>query len=58
MKAFLNIDTKTRFLVLHLDAQMKVTRMSKILGVASSTLYDWIHETENDEDMKNQVWKG
>jgi len=52
MKAFLNIDTKTRFLVLHLDAQMKVTRMSKILGVASSTLYDWIRETENDEYIR------
>ncbi len=52
MKSFLNIDTKTRFLVLYLDAGMKATRMSKVLKVASSTLYRWIEETENDQDIR------
>ena len=52
MKSFLNIDKKTRFLVLHLDADMKVSHISKILKVPLSTLYDWVASTGKDEDIR------
>ncbi len=52
MKSFLNIDKKTRFLVLYLDGNMKVSHISKILKVPLSTLYDWVATTGKDEGIR------
>ena len=46
-----DIDVKTRFIVLYQDAQMKPTRMSKLIGVPLRTVQDWIFKIENDIDI-------
>lgn len=47
-----NIDNKTRFLVLYLDAEMKASRVSKTLGVSLRTIQDWIRKTEEGYDVR------
>ena len=42
-----DIDPKVRFLVLLQDADMKLSRISKILGKSPSTLYDWKNKLED-----------
>jgi len=47
-----DIDIKTRFLVLHLDAQMKSTRISDILRTPLRTIQDWIAKTDEGQDIR------
>ena len=42
-----DINPKVRFLVLLQDADMKLSRISKILGKSTSTLYDWKSKLED-----------
>ena len=42
-----DIDPNVRFLVLLQDADMKLSRISKILGKSPSTLYDWKSKLED-----------
>ena len=51
------IDNKTRFLVLYLDAEMKASRISRILDRPERTIRDWIEKTEEGRDIR-QVRKG
>ena len=44
-------DPKIRFIILHQDAQMKPTRISKITGIPLRTVYDWIEKIEDDIDI-------
>jgi Txe/YoeB family toxin of Txe-Axe toxin-antitoxin module len=46
-----DIDPKTRFIVLYQDAQMKATRISKLIGIPLRTVYDWIQKVEDDIDI-------
>jgi transposase len=47
----LNLDPKVRFAVLYLDAGMKVSRISKIIGKSESTLYDWKKKLDNGTNI-------
>ena len=47
-----NIHNKSRFLVLYLDAKMKATRISEVIGVSLRTIQDWIHKTDNGIDVR------
>lgn len=51
------LDDKTRFLVLYLDAEMKPSRITKILKRPERTIYDWIDRTDQGEDIRD-VKKG
>jgi len=46
------LDLKTKFYVLHLDAKMKVSRMAKILKMSERTLRDWIEKTKENKDIR------
>jgi transposase len=46
-----DIDPKLRFIVLLQDADMKVSRISKIIGKSPSTLYEWKSKLENGVDI-------
>jgi len=46
-----DIDPKTKFVVLYQDANMKPTRISKVVGVPVRTIYDWIQKIENNIDI-------
>ena len=46
-----DIDIKTRFLVLHLDAQMKLTRISDILRTSLRAIQDWTDKTDEGQDI-------
>jgi len=41
-----DIDPKFRFIVLLQDADMKLTRISKIIGKSTNTIYDWRKKLE------------
>lgn len=47
-----NLDDKTRFLVLYLDAKMKPTRISRIINVPERTVQDWIQKTDMGIDVR------
>ena len=51
------IDDKTRFLVLYLDAEMKPSRISRILNRPERTVRDWAEKTEEGKDIR-EVQKG
>jgi len=44
-------DPKIRFIILHRDAQMKPTRISKITGIPLRKVYDWIQKIKDDIDI-------
>lgn len=46
-----DIDPKVRFLVLLQDADMKLSRISKIIGKPLSTVYDWKQKLEDEVDF-------
>lgn len=46
------IDDKTRFLVLYLDAGMGVQEISKIINRPLATVYGWEARTKNGEDIR------
>jgi len=46
------LDLKTKFFVLYLDAQMKVSRMAKLLKMSERTLRDWIQKTNENKDIR------
>lgn len=46
------IDDKTRFLVLYLDAEMKPSRISRILNRPERTIRDWIKKTDEGKDIR------
>ena len=46
-----DLDPKIRFIVLYQDAQMKPTRISKLIGIPLRTVYDWIQKLEDDIDI-------
>ena len=52
-----HIDNKTNFLVLFLDAQIKATRIAKILNMSLRTVQDWISKTNQNQDIR-KVQKG
>jgi len=52
-----HIDNKTRFLVLFLDAQIKATRIAKILNMSLRTVQDWISKTKKNQDIR-KIQKG
>jgi transposase len=45
------IDSKTRFIVLYQDAQMKVSKISKTIGVPLRTIQDWVKKLGEDIDI-------
>lgn len=47
-----NIDDKTRFLVLYIDAEMKPTNISKTLGRPLRTIQDWVQKTDANQDIR------
>ena len=47
-----DIDIKTRFIVLHLDANMKSTRMSDILQTPLRTIQDWMQKVDEGKDIR------
>ena len=47
-----DIDDKTRFLVLHLDAKFEVDEIAKILNVRKGTIKKWEARTRNGEDIR------
>ena len=47
-----HFDTKTKFLVLYLDAQMKASRMAKLLHTPLRTVQDWIKKTDENKDVR------
>lgn len=51
------IDDKTRFLVLYLDAEMKPSRISRILNRPERTVRDWAEKTEEGKGIR-EVQKG
>ena len=54
-----DIDPKIRFLVLLQDADMKLSRISKIIGKSISTLYDWkgkLEEGINFLDHQSKIF--
>ena len=48
-----DIDIKTRFIVLHLDASMKSTRMSEILQTPLRTIQAWMQKIDQGEDIRS-----
>lgn len=46
------IDVKTRFLVLYLDAEMKPSRISRLIGKTERTIKNWIEKTDSGEDVR------
>lgn len=48
-----DLDPKIRFIVLYQDAQMKSTRISKVLNVPLRTVQDWIQKIDNNVDILN-----
>jgi transposase len=46
-----DFDNKTRFLVLFQDVTKTASRISKYLSISESTIYRWISQIENDEDI-------
>ena len=47
-----NIDDKTRFLVLYLDARLDVLEIAKIINRSKKTMYRWEALTKNGEDVR------
>ena len=47
-----DIDDKTRFLVLHFDAQMESQKIAKIINRPLSTIYRWVSLTKSGEDIR------
>lgn len=46
-----DLDPKTRFIVLYRDAEMKVSRISKLIKIPETTLYNWKRKFDEDEDL-------
>jgi len=46
------IDIKTRFIVLHLDAQMTSKKISELLGIPYSTIRDWTIKVDDNIDIR------
>ncbi len=51
MSSSVNLDPKLRFIILYQDAEMKISRISKILGVAESTLYNWKDKVDSNVNI-------
>ena len=49
-----DLDPKIRFVVLYQDAQMKSTRIRKILNVPLRTIQAWIQKIENVDILNPQ----
>ena len=47
-----NIDDKTRFLVLHFDAQLDAQEIAKIINRSLTTIYHWVARTKHGEDIR------
>lgn len=52
------IDNKTRFLVLYLDAQMGAQEIATILNQPCKTVRYWISRTQNGEDIRTNTRTG
>jgi transposase len=52
MASALGIDDKVRFLVLFLDADMKSTRISRLIDRSERTIRDWISKTRQGVDIR------
>lgn len=50
----LDIDDKTRFLVLHFDAKMTAPEIAKILSRSRTTIYDWELRTKRGQDIRGE----
>lgn len=46
-----DLDPKVRFIVLYRDAQMKVSRIAKLLKLSESTAYDWKNKFDKGIDI-------
>lgn len=55
MSSEFNIDDKTRFLVLYLDADFKVSVISKLLDRSERTLRDWAIKTNRGQDIREII---
>ena len=55
MSSNFNIDDKTRFLVLYLNADLKISVISRLLDRSERTLRDWAIKTNRGQDIREII---